>query len=421
MFAVVGELGPGRAYDDGPQLLLVGEAAALVHDGVERPVGAPALARVVQVGDGADVHRGVAAAAVELGAQLADGGLQGDALPPTEVHGPHGGGLVVVHVPAVDVQRPVAQPEQLARQALVRQLLQLLDGTVAVVSEVGEHAASGRGAAGDQRHGRLPRGDHIQPRYRELERVDERVGAGEVELAGVEHRDELGEVEIAPDRLLVGWQRQARIGHVHRWSSTSRSAGGCSGNRTRRRLACGHAGARGAGSGRTLARVSRMMAALAAVVALLAACGSGPPPRSAPPSAPMSSAAPLPASPSASAPSASAEITLAFGGDVHFAGRNAALLRNPATAFGPIASVLQSADLAMVNMETAITSRGAEEPKTFHFRGPAAALDAARAAGVDVLTFANNHVLDYGQVGLADTIDAARAASFPIVGIGRDA
>src|SRR6266545_278717 len=304
MFAVVGELGPGRAYDDGPQLLLVGEAAALVHDGVERPVGAPALARVVQVGDGADVHRGVAAAAVELGAQLADGGLQRDALPPTEVHGPHGGGLVVVHVPAVDVQRPVAQPEQLARQALVRQLLQLLDGTVAVVSEVGEHAASGRGAAGDQRHGRLPRGGGL-----------------------------LGEPYPTP---------------------------ACA-------LACGHAGARGAGSGRTLARVSRMMAALAAVVALLAACGCGPPPRSAPPSAPMSSAAPLPASPSASAPSASAEITLAFGGDVHFAGRNAALLRNPATAFGPIASVLQSADLAMVNMETAITSRGAEEPKTFHF------------------------------------------------------
>jgi poly-gamma-glutamate synthesis protein (capsule biosynthesis protein) len=114
-------------------------------------------------------------------------------------------------------------------------------------------------------------------------------------------------------------------------------------------------------------------------------------------------------------------ITLAFGGDVHFAGRNAALLRNPATAFGPIASVLQSADLAMVNMETAITTRGTEEPKEFHFRAPPAALDAARAAGVDVLTFANNHVLDYGQVGLADTIDAAARARFPIVGIGRNA
>jgi poly-gamma-glutamate synthesis protein (capsule biosynthesis protein) len=106
---------------------------------------------------------------------------------------------------------------------------------------------------------------------------------------------------------------------------------------------------------------------------------------------------------------------------VHFAGRNVALLKNPATAFGPIASVLQSADLPMVNLETAITTRGTEEPKTFHFRAPPTAFDAARAAGVDVVTFANNHVRDYGQVGLADTLDAARRAAFPIVGMGHDA
>ena len=34
---------------------------------------------------------------------------------------------------------------------------------------------------------------------------------------------------------------------------------------------------------------------------------------------------------------------------------------------------------------------------------------------------ANNHVLDYGQAGLADTLTAARAARFPVVGIGANA
>lgn len=34
---------------------------------------------------------------------------------------------------------------------------------------------------------------------------------------------------------------------------------------------------------------------------------------------------------------------------------------------------------------------------------------------------ANNHVLDYGQAGLADTLAAARAARFPYVGIGTSA
>ena len=34
---------------------------------------------------------------------------------------------------------------------------------------------------------------------------------------------------------------------------------------------------------------------------------------------------------------------------------------------------------------------------------------------------ANNHVLDYGRVGLADTMAAARAAHFPVLGIGANA
>jgi poly-gamma-glutamate capsule biosynthesis protein CapA/YwtB (metallophosphatase superfamily) len=120
-------------------------------------------------------------------------------------------------------------------------------------------------------------------------------------------------------------------------------------------------------------------------------------------------------------PDPAGPLTLAFAGDVHFTGRTAPLLTNPATAFGPIATVLSSADFAMVNLETAITERGTEEPKQYHFRAPVAAFDAVRAAGVDAVTMANNHVLDYGQVGLADTLDNARKANFPYVGIGKDA
>lgn len=116
-----------------------------------------------------------------------------------------------------------------------------------------------------------------------------------------------------------------------------------------------------------------------------------------------------------------AEITLAFAGDVHFADRTAGLLDNPATAFGSISSALSAADLAMVNLETAVTTRGTPEPKQFHFRAPASAYDAVKAAGIDVTSIANNHVLDYGRVGLADTVDAARAAGVPAVGAGVNA
>lgn len=120
-------------------------------------------------------------------------------------------------------------------------------------------------------------------------------------------------------------------------------------------------------------------------------------------------------------PPAAATFTMAVAGDVHFTGRTAPLLRDPATAFGPIAPVLQGADLALLNLETAVTDRGTPEPKEFHFRAPAAAYAAVKAAGVDAVSLANNHVLDYGRVGLADTLDAAAASAMPVFGAGRDA
>jgi poly-gamma-glutamate synthesis protein (capsule biosynthesis protein) len=75
----------------------------------------------------------------------------------------------------------------------------------------------------------------------------------------------------------------------------------------------------------------------------------------------------------------------------------------------------------MVNLETAVTERGTPEPKTYHFRAPATAFEAILAAGIDVVTMANNHALDYGRVGLSDALASAKAAGMPVVGIGDDA
>ena len=116
-----------------------------------------------------------------------------------------------------------------------------------------------------------------------------------------------------------------------------------------------------------------------------------------------------------------AELTLAFAGDVHFTGRTAGLLRRPATAFGPIASLLSTADLTVLNLETAVTERGRPQPKQYVFRAPASAYAAVRAAGVDAVSLANNHALDYGRVGLADSLEAAQDAGMPVFGAGRDA
>jgi poly-gamma-glutamate capsule biosynthesis protein CapA/YwtB (metallophosphatase superfamily) len=117
-----------------------------------------------------------------------------------------------------------------------------------------------------------------------------------------------------------------------------------------------------------------------------------------------------------------AAVTLAFGGDVHFEGViRGRLTSDPKTTFGPIATMLRRADLAMVNLETAITTRGTPQSKSFTFRAPASAFEALKAAGVDVATMANNHGMDFGPVGLSDSLQAADQADFPVVGIGKDA
>ncbi|MEV5553891.1 CapA family protein [Nonomuraea wenchangensis] len=114
--------------------------------------------------------------------------------------------------------------------------------------------------------------------------------------------------------------------------------------------------------------------------------------------------------------------TISFGGDVHFEGILRPRLANPRTALGPIANVLRQADLTMVNLETAITTAGTPAPgKQYTFRAPASAFTALKSAGVDVVSMANNHGMDYMESGLADSLAAIKRSKFPVVGIGKDA
>jgi poly-gamma-glutamate synthesis protein (capsule biosynthesis protein) len=115
------------------------------------------------------------------------------------------------------------------------------------------------------------------------------------------------------------------------------------------------------------------------------------------------------------------EITLALAGDTYFQGPLAGrLAADPATALAPVQHVLAAADLALVNLETAVGEGGRPEPKQYTFRAPPSALAALRAAGVDAASMANNHALDYGPETLRETLAAERDSGFPLVGIGAD-
>ena len=87
-----------------------------------------------------------------------------------------------------------------------------------------------------------------------------------------------------------------------------------------------------------------------------------------------------------------------------------------------VAPVLRRADIALANLQGAVSTRGTPVPnKEFHFRGAPAALAAAgRFAGVDVVSLANNHTLDYGRVAFLDTLRYARRYGIRTVGGGAD-
>ncbi|MGI5485248.1 CapA family protein [Microtetraspora malaysiensis] len=115
--------------------------------------------------------------------------------------------------------------------------------------------------------------------------------------------------------------------------------------------------------------------------------------------------------------------TISFAGDVHFEGVLRTRLNNdPRTALGPIANVLRRSDLTVLNLETAITTGGTPAPgKQFTFRAPPTAFSALKAAGVDAVTMANNHGMDYMESGLQDSLAAIKRTKFPAIGIGKDA
>jgi Bacterial capsule synthesis protein PGA_cap len=87
-----------------------------------------------------------------------------------------------------------------------------------------------------------------------------------------------------------------------------------------------------------------------------------------------------------------------------------------------VAPVLRQADIAVANLECAVSKRGSPVPgKEYTFRGKPAALRAMAAfAGVDIISLANNHSLDYGRVAFSDTLRYTRRFGMRPIGGGRD-
>jgi poly-gamma-glutamate capsule biosynthesis protein CapA/YwtB (metallophosphatase superfamily) len=95
--------------------------------------------------------------------------------------------------------------------------------------------------------------------------------------------------------------------------------------------------------------------------------------------------------------------------------------RPPESLVDPdVVALVRSADLIVLNLECCISEGGRPEHKVFTFRAPPAAAEVLAHLGVDCVTLANNHALDYGPDALLDTFEHLRRVGIRWVGAGAD-
>lgn len=117
--------------------------------------------------------------------------------------------------------------------------------------------------------------------------------------------------------------------------------------------------------------------------------------------------------------SAQSEIIIQAVGDIMFGGRweRVVSANDYFHPFENIAQELQAGDITLANLEMPLTRRGREfRDKKFRFRARPEAAYALKKAGINVVTLANNHIMDYGTPGLADTLAALMRAGIGHVG-----
>ena len=82
---------------------------------------------------------------------------------------------------------------------------------------------------------------------------------------------------------------------------------------------------------------------------------------------------------------------------------------------------MKSADIFMLNNEFTFTNRGkATAGKKFTFRANPDNVYFLKDIGTDIVSVANNHIYDFGEVSLLDTLDTLETAGIDYVGAGRN-
>lgn len=118
-------------------------------------------------------------------------------------------------------------------------------------------------------------------------------------------------------------------------------------------------------------------------------------------------------------------VELMFAGDVYLSDHVMEAYRSQGDISGVLSEgyrqEIDSVDYFVANEEFPFSSRGKQaENKQFTFRVPPDDVSIIREMGIDLVTLANNHTLDYGTEALLDTISTLDDAGIRHVGAGSD-
>jgi poly-gamma-glutamate synthesis protein (capsule biosynthesis protein) len=112
--------------------------------------------------------------------------------------------------------------------------------------------------------------------------------------------------------------------------------------------------------------------------------------------------------------------TVAIAGDVMLATTKAATLAASSPGFAAAVARLKSNDLTIGNLEMPLSNRGYRVRKHSNLRSEPDAIQGVTAMGFQVVSLANNHMMDYGPDALFDTLDTVSAAGIAFAGAGPD-
>ena len=116
-----------------------------------------------------------------------------------------------------------------------------------------------------------------------------------------------------------------------------------------------------------------------------------------------------------------AQLRLVLGGDLYLGSWVEGVVEREGAGYpwGDLKDILERADVRVANLEAPFTTAQKEfMEKEYLFRVAPGLVEVLKKGGIDVVTLANNHIMDYGMEGLEDTLEVLASSGIGHVGAG---